>query len=282
MPVLKMLSRRKPSAIAHTLRYVTREGANGEVPPILYNLRSSPDDLEAVAQEFLINEAYRKVTSNRLYSYHTILSLSNLDKEKATPNVMQAIVTKYLELRGNILAYAVPHFDTDSAHWHICESSTFYRENRATGMRKKELHQLKMELEAFVKEQFPEMEHSQVDHGKGKAYLREPEYQLQKRTGTSERKHLKTLIRNTYRSATSKQQFLDTLLDHGYIHYERTDGVLTGVVSESGRKYRFKTLGISPEQIIALENAQERFQEKSLLEQLKNLRQNTNPKNLER
>ncbi len=274
MPVLKVLSRRKPSAIAHTLSYITREHDNGEVSPILHNLRSEADDHEAIAQEFLTNEAYRKVTSNRLYCFHTILSLGEGDKENTTPKTLQSIAQKFLELRGDILAYAVPHFDTDSHHIHILESATYYREDRSSSVRKNELQRIKTELEFFVEERFPELENSRVLHGAGKAYTKEAEYQLQKRTGTSERETLKKLVHHAFQKATSKHQFLDMLLDKGYVHYERnTDGVPTGVISESGRKYRFKTLGLLPENIMDLENQQEKTQEQNLLEQLKNIRQ---------
>ncbi|MEQ9263143.1 MAG: hypothetical protein RLP14_08285 [Owenweeksia sp.] len=282
MPVLKMLSRRNLS-FGHTLDYISRDTAGGRSEPILHNLRSPYTDKKGIVDEFLNNEAYRKVTSGRVWYYHSILSLGEGDREQVTPEMMQAIAHKYLQLRGDIIAVALPHFDTNSPHIHVLESGTRYRENKSSGLRKKELHQLKVELEAFVKEQFPELEHSQVEHGKGKAYLKEPEYQLQKRTGTSERKYLKTLVHEAYTTATSKQDFLDKLLDHRYIHYERTDGVLTGVISPTtNRKYRFKTLGIAPEQIIALETQKERSQEQQLLNQLQHIRQNTNPKNLER
>ena len=282
MPVLKMLSRQNLS-FGHTLDYITRDTAGGLSKPVLHNLRSPYTHKEGIVDEFLSNEAYHKVTSGRVYYYHSILSLGEGDKEHVTPEMMQEIAKKYLQLRGDIIAVAVPHFDTNSPHIHVLESGTRYRENKSSGLRKQELHQLKIEMEAFVKEQFPELEHSQVEHGKGKAYLREPEFQLQKRTGTSERKQLKTLVHEAYGTATSKQDFLDKLLDQGYIHYERNaDGVPTGVISESGRKYRFTSLGLAPENIQLLINPQERSQEDQLLKQLRLIRQNTNPKNLER
>lgn len=283
MPIIKMLGRRQVSALTQTLAYISREAGNAEITPILHNLRSTPRDHEAIAHEFLTNEAYRKITSNRLYCFHTIISLADLDQEKATPEVLQEIANKYLELRGDILAYAIPHLDTASHHIHVLESGTRYRENKSSGLRKQELHNLKMELECFIEERFPQLEHSKVKHGKGKAYLKEAEYQLIKRKGTSEREQLQKLVQRAYSTAKSKQQFLDTLLDHGYTYYERnSDGIITGVLSESGRKYRFKTLGLSPDQIMALESIHEQQEEEQLLNQLQNIRQNKNPKNRER
>lgn len=281
MPILKILSRRQLSAIEHTLNYITREGS-GVSKPLLHNLRSSMKDRDALVNEFIVNEAYRKITSNRIYCYHSILSLSDLDKKQATPKVMQAIAQKYLDLRGDILAVVVPHNNTDSPHLHILESATLYREGKSSGLRKQELHNLKMELEYFIQERFPELENSGVEHGKGKPYVKEPEIQLLNRKGTSEREQLQKLIQNAYSSANSKQQFLDILQDQGYLHYQRnSDGIPTGLLSESGRKYRFKTLGLSFEKIMELESKIEKQQEEKLLNQLKEIRQHKAIKNRE-
>jgi len=253
--------------------------------PILHNLRSKANDHKVIAQEFLVNETYRKETANRLYCFHTILSLSDLDKEQATPEVLHAIAKKYLELRGDdILAYAMPHLDSEARHIHVLEGATRYRENRSSSLRKQELQQLKLDMEAFIKEQFPQLEHSEVIHGTGKTYTQEAEYQLQKRTGKeSKRQQLTTLVHRAHSQANGKQQFLDILAEAGFLHYERnSDGTPTGVISESGRKYRFKTMGISPEQIMALETKKERTKEQALLKRLEKLRQNNPSINLEK
>lgn len=282
MPILKILSRRQLSAIEHTLDYITREGS-GVTKPLLHNLRSSTNDRDGIVNEFIANEAYRKITSNRIYCYHSILSLSDLDKEQANPKVMQAIAQKYLELRGDVLAVVVPHNDTDSPHLHILESATLYRESKSSGLRKQELHNLKMELELFVREHFPELGHSRVLHGQGRNYIQEPEFQLAKRKGTYEKEKLQTLIHEIYKTSSSKEQFLNRLLNHGYVHYERNlDGMPTGLIMESGRKYRFKTLGLSLERIMELENQQEQSKEQNLLEQLRDIRQNNISKTREK
>jgi hypothetical protein len=272
MPILKMLGRHTLSAFSQTLNYINQsQKQKGE--PVLHNLRSSAENSMALVDEFLTNEAYRKVTSNRVYCYHSILSVSDLDQKAATPEVMEALIRKYFELRGDILAYAVAHYDTNTPHWHVLESGTYYRENKATGLRKVELQGLKLELEDFVKEHYPELEHSLVVHGKGREYTTEPEYQLGKRGEQSEREKLKQLVQEAYHTASSKQQFLETLQEHGYLHYERnSDGQPTGLISESGRKFRFKTLGLDPEKIKALEKDHERTREQELLNQIQSIR----------
>lgn len=272
MPILKMLSRQSPQAIFQTLSYITRDAQNQGLG-WLKNLRSDLTDHNGLVEEIINSEAYRKVTSNRVYCYHTILSMSDRDQAKVTPEILKKIAQKYLELRGEVQAVAVPHFDMDSRHIHVLESGSYYRNGKASGLRKEALTQLKQELEVFVQEQFPELEHSLVQHGQNKAYLQEQEFRLLQREGSSKKKVLAELVQNVFRNARSQEQFLAELANNGLIHYERrSDGIPTGVISETGKKYRFSTLGVSEQQIQDLRTIQEQSREQKLLDRLESLR----------
>ncbi len=278
MPIIKMLSRRNLSSIDHSIHYVLREGKNetfnGQmVEPILHNLRSHKDDINGIVQEITQNESYRKITANRVYCYHTILSFSNLDKPNITIDKLKAITNKYLELRGNVCAYAIPHFNTESVHIHVIEGSTFYRESRSTTLSKADLQALKNQLETYVQDQFPELTHSRVRHGQNREYLTEQEYHLVK-NGRSKKQELLALVMRCLKHAKSRTQFIQALNRIGILHYERNqDGVITGVIDpETGRKHRMKTLGISPEQILDLNNPIELSREVKLKQKLMDLR----------
>lgn len=280
MPIIKMLSRSNPAAINSTLKYITREANNQKAVPILQNIRSSPTNYKGIVLELLRNEAYRKISRRRVFCYHTIVSLGSGESENNIPRIheiLEFIVKRYLELRGEgVLAYAIPHFDKSNFHYHILESGTLFRSPISSGLRKAELHHLKIELEKFVVENFPQLEYSSVQHGIGKPYTKESLFQLEKRT-ESERSKLTTLVGQAYSKATTLKQFLDVLLHKGYSHYERSsDGIPTGIVSLSGRKFRFKNLGILPEQIMQLETKKEKDQHQRLMDRLEGIRTQNN------
>lgn len=73
--------------------------------------------------------------------------MSEKDKSYCTSEVMTSITEKYFDLRGDVLGYAVAHFNTDSPHIHILESATRYRQNKSSSLRKSELADLKLEME---------------------------------------------------------------------------------------------------------------------------------------
>lgn len=280
MPILKMLSRQSPQAISQTLTYITRD-ADNEGLGWLKNLRSEMDDHDGLVEEILKSESYRKITSNRIYCYHTIISLSDKDALHVTPDTLEKITRKYLELRGEIQAVAIPHFDTDSRHVHILESGSLYRSGKSSGLRKESLTQLKQELEAFVQEQFPELEHSLVQHGQNQPYVQEQEFRLLQREGKSKKHELTELIQDLFHRAQSQEQFLAELANEGLVHYERrSDGLPTGIFTESGKKYRFSTLGVTEKQIQELKTIQEQSREQKLLDHLESLRRKGKSHNL--
>ena len=285
MPLIKILSRHSLSAIEHSIRYVLNEGktaaSDGEVvQPILQNLRCDPTDIEGLANELIANESYRKLTSNRVFMFHEIVSFGSGDKSVLTPEIVQDVTQKYLQLRGDdLVALAIPHFNTESVHCHILSGATRFRDSVSSGLRKSELGDIKVKLENYVNEKYPQLEHSSIFHGQAKAYVSEKQYQLEKR-GLSIKQELKELVVELLSSSNSLSQFIDKLAKNGYLAYERNrDGKITGIVSESGRKHRFSTLGIAPSQIQQLETASELSREEKLLQRLKRINQNTRNEN---
>jgi len=287
--LVRILGRHNLSAIEYSIRYILNEGKaiseDGElVQPILQNLRSDSTDIKGLAHEIISNEANRKITSNRLYMFHEILSFGSGDKSAITPEMVQEITLKYLQLRGDdLVAIAIPHFNTDSVHTHIISGSTRYRESKSSGLRKAELLSIKNQLELYVLENYPQLEYSSIRHGQSKEYLSEKEYQA-RQNGRSTKQELKELVSSIYMSSKNKTEFIQKLNTKGYLTYERNqDGQITGIVSASGRKHRFSTLGISAEQIQGLETVQELTREEKLLHRLQNINnKQQNEKDLER
>lgn len=277
MPLLKMLSRSRLYAFENTLNYIHNENKakTGTIPfsPVLHNIRADPDEKEKIIDAFIENEAYRPITQNRIYCFHTIISMSEKDKSKCTPQIMKAITEKYFELRGDVLGYGVAHFNTDSPHVHILESATRYRKNKSSSLRKSELADLKLEMETYVTKELG-LEYSSIEHGKGKAYIKEQEENLIKHGGVSIKEMVKQKVIESLKQASSLSEFKELLHDHNLIHYERrSDGIPIGVISNSGKKYRFKTLDIHIEDYLDLNQDKDLEKEHKLLEKLKHIRE---------
>ena len=287
--LVKLLSRHGLSAIEHSIRYILNESKtvskDGElVQPILQNLRSAPNDLQGLSNELIDNESFRKVTSNRVFMFHEILSFGSGDKSKITPEMVQDIIQKYLQLRGDdLVCIAIAHFNTDSVHCHIVSGGTRYRDSTSSGLRKSDLLKIKQELEIYVQQNYPQLEHSHIQHGQGQQYISEKEYQAGK-NGLTKKEELRLLIEQILSASKSRTQFTEKLAKAGYLTYERNrDGMLSGIVSEQGQKHRFSTLGISLEQVQQLTTAQELSREQHLLRRLQDINQrNSNEDQLER
>lgn len=278
MPLLKMLSRSRLYAFENTINYIHNESKmkmeEQGFTPVLHNIRASVDEKDKIIDAFIENEAYRKITENRIYCFHTIISMSARDKSKCTPKIMNSIIDKYFELRGDILGYAVAHYNTHNPHIHFLESATRYRQNKSSSLRKSELEGLKLEMENYVTKEL-ELEYSSIEHGKGKSYIKEREENLIKHGGVSIKEQIKQQIIESLKQSRSLSEFKELLHDHQLIHYERkSDGVPTGVIANSGKKYRFTTLKIAIEDYLDLNHNKDLEKENQLLEKLKRIRVN--------
>ena len=281
MPVFKIMSRKKLYSIENSIRYILRDGSRNynqtPIEPMVYNIRSDPSQIKDVVHEFMVNESYRKVTTDRVFCYHSIISLSVKDKSQCTPKMLQALMDHYIEQRGDILAYGAIHLNTDAPHIHIIESGTRYREDKSSRMCQAELTRIKLELERFVEIEL-KLEHSKVEHKSG-------QYRTTERTSIDDlfqnrnlsKKEIAKEVEDILYRSESKQDFIDALFEHGYTYYERSkNGIPTGIIDKKGRKHRFKTLNISPQTILDLEGEVLRTKETELLDKLQRIRDTRN------
>jgi len=199
-------------------------------------------------QQFDENESFRihKRTGNTILT-HEIISFNAEDSPYIDVEMMRDFTKKYIEYRGLRGMYiAVPHFDTDNFHIHLCCSGVEYRTGKAMRLSRKEFQDLKIRMQEYQMQKYPQLQHSIVRHGQGKAQQKDREYQAQKRSGQpSKRTRIKDQVCDISLRADSVDQFTDLLENQDLKPYYRS-GKLTGVISGK-RKYRFKTLGIKDE-----------------------------------
>lgn len=216
---------------------------------------------------YLINESKRvfKRSSNKNNVVnHVILAMGAQDGNKITSEILKDITQKYIEFRGNQGIYlASPHWNKEHLHVHICESGLEIETGMSMRMSKTEFARLKQSLERYQREQYPFLEHSVVEHGKGlENGIKDREAQLNIRKGKLSRKQiLKNILSETLLNIGTLPNLKTALEGQGIKIYER-GGKIYGVEYE-GRNHRFEKLGFS-EQIIELEKRELDFNERQI------------------
>lgn len=272
--IYKTLSRHTPS-YGSLISYITKEGKgkdNGPVHVFTHNFRGA--NAKEWIQEFKTNESFRRhPRADQVFLRHSIISLSpDEDPQHATREVMEDLARKYIQLRGEEGMYIVGiHEEKSHLHAHIAESGLKLYTGIAHRMTKDDMHRIKVELQEYQKDKYPELSFSIADHGKGAEYLRDAEWHLKKR---NERALTKETIRENvalaYAQSKTQKEFLEYLRDEcGLHHYER-NGRMQGLVDGEGTKFRFSNLGVDiatlPVHVI------EKSEEERILEEIQSIR----------
>ena len=98
---------------------------------------------------------------------HEFLSFSPEDTPQLTVEKLYDLTRAYIYFRNpNGMYVAVPHFDKDHIHIHLCVASIEYRSGSSMRMTKTQFRQFKHKVQEYQVEHYPELTHSLVDHGK--------------------------------------------------------------------------------------------------------------------
>lgn len=226
-------------------------------------------------KEFERNEAQRMhKRKDNVQVYHTILSFSNKDKEQVNDKILADMAKKYIELRGKDNLYVITaHYDKDHIHMH-CAMSGVKLNGLSSRISRSEFASIKVALDAYQKEKYPQLVHSLPRHGKAKQIEAREEYKNIKR---NERFIDKTLLMqvldDAYSKATSQEHFLSQLSTLGHEPYYRS-GKLTGVKYNGDRKFRLNRLGFDEQKLFAL--GVQKIKDEQTLQELSELRKGRN------
>ncbi|HVW97065.1 MAG TPA: relaxase/mobilization nuclease domain-containing protein [Mucilaginibacter sp.] len=250
MAILKILSRHNPS-YKSLIEYILQDGKTAKPEIFTHNLRS--DTVAGYTKEFIENESFRQHSrSDQVYLFHEILSFNaSEDASKITSEVMQDITGEYIRLRGHegVMLGAV-HRDKEHVHVHMCVSALKFRTGTSFRLSKNELRELKVSLQAYHKQKYPEISKSFPNHGNGKAYVRNSQWHAVQREQRNLLKgHINDKVRSCFEKAASQKEFLELLSEENLHHYER-GGKPYGIEYED-TKFRFSGL-LEPEQLEAL------------------------------
>lgn len=201
--------------------------------------------IDSWVEQFTLNESFRKIKrSDSTILTHEILSWHTKDAKDITLDKLKAMTNEYIRLRNsNGMFLAVPHFDKEHYHVHICTSGLEFRTGKSLRLSRSEFTKLKKDIQLFQQQHFPELSHSVVDHGKLKPErMSDKEFQYKLRSGRdSKREMLSAILKTCYKKAISRDTFLELLKDCNAIPYSR-GGVVKGVTFE-GLKFRFERVG---------------------------------------
>lgn len=267
--IIKILPRKRPSFKA-LINYILKEEKNSTPTIFTHNLRSILPS--QVVKEFLINESYRTdQRSNRNYLYHECISMGRGDRDKITNEMLESIFYEYVSHRGeNGLYYAGVHNDRKHTHIHVIASGSELYTGKANRISKPDLESLKLNLEAYALNNFPELTHSFCEHGSHTSYDQTPIYILKRNTMKNE---VTQKIQTLLDQASSKTEFNELLLANNLYSYER-NGVVKGIIYDNV-KFRFSSIDIDHSKVEALPDTLS--EEEKTLKELSDLRERHGP-----
>lgn len=275
--LIKSLSRKSNSSqlIQYVLRYSLKEGHakdKDDATLILrHNLRSH--SIKNYIKEFKVNESFRLYKrKDSVTLFHNIISFSPRDKELITDSILKNISKKFVELRGtNSLYLAVAHKEKAHTHLHVIVSGVQLN-GYSSRVSKQQFKHIKIELDKYQQEKYPELVHSLIPHEKVSQKSKEEIIQAVQQIRQTDKQTLLKILEEKYTKASSIDDFLKRLKEETYEPYYRNNK-LQGVTIE-GRKFRLKNLGYDEQKIEQL-NHKISFEDKSLQE-LHSLRKTKN------
>jgi hypothetical protein len=270
--ILKTLRVKKKASFGRLVNYVmTHENKLRKGFLLTHNVMA--DDIAGITEEFHQNDDYRtNKRKNSVLMYHEIMSFAPEDSEQLTAEILEDIAQEYINMRSQkALGIAKPHFEKSHWHIHFLFSGTEYRSNDLLRMDNKKFEQIRRGIETYQQERYPELTHSIVYTDKpererlnqkqvDKNVRKEKAYQAQKNGRVLDKERLSKAVQEMYARSKDTPTFLKFLNDQPELESYKYRGKLAGIKygKNKSRKYRFTTLGITKEMLLALEQGKKK------------------------
>lgn len=287
--IIKNLSRKATSGstgqlIGYICRYIANEQKLVDPStPFLIKHNLHGQSLTDFARQFADNEANRiHKRSDQISVQHTILSWHKNDSQHITNEMLTDIVSKYINLRGDNNMYLwSKHEDKSHIHLHGIVSATRL-DGKSSRMSQREFAELKVALQEYQKEHYPQLAHSLPRHGFSKNISLE-DVQLQpvkRHYRETQKEALYQLIQHAKQTARSHDEIVEHIKAAGHQPYFNQDGKLQGIAFNGETKYNLPTLGVAPTEML-IEIANSELDQISQLEELRAIRYRTEEKETE-
>jgi hypothetical protein len=257
--IIKIKSHKNKKAFDALLNYMIHDkdrlfDENGNSFIVTHNIKGN--SIDEWVEQFKTNEENRQHKRiNSILASHEIISFHRDDATNITLDKLEDIARQYLRERNiNGMYVAVPHFDKDHYHIHICASGIEYKTGSTMRLSKASLQRLKTNIQDYQRAKYPELSKSLVNHGnEKKAYaLSDKEYNYKLRTGrATDKETIIGIMKTCYKKAVSKNEFYNLLKECGLTTYVR-GGKVSGIVFNN-KKFRIKRLGFTEERLQELD-----------------------------
>lgn len=156
--IIKTFSRTSPQ-MRPIIHYIADKEKTENNPVRVY--RNVPSmDLDCIANAFEDNLQFQ-TRQNKLTAYHDILSFHPQDRARLSNNTIHDLVQQYIHRRApRSLWFGQLHTDQKHLHFHLLLSGNEYQSRRASRMDRSAFYQLRVDLEQYQQEHFPELTHS--------------------------------------------------------------------------------------------------------------------------
>lgn len=281
--IIKLLPvKNKTGAIGRVLEYIASD--KGRITEyrnqgIFHNLLET--NLPAIENEFEQNyKEYAVQRSNGNVAMHVVLSLSPIDRDKASIELMDDLVQTYIQRAfPNALAFAAHHKEQEHWHSHVLVSSNQVMRKEGTRLSKKDLKDIQQYMLDYMHEKYPRLQTDlDMDKWGQKLGKSNKAYHKEKRGKVLSKDILTQQIQDVFRQSQSTQEFHQNLKSAGFNTYTykgETKGIYWND-GEKDKKMRFSRLGIKDMSQKALDIQHERLRE------LESLRDNTSDRETNR
>jgi hypothetical protein len=257
--IIKSKSYKHTRSFTTVLKYIVKEQEHNQNFMLTKFIKGNHPSMHQIQEQFLSNEKLRvNKRKNNVVLYMDILSFHPKDAQLLNDEKLKQITLKYLSLRApNSIAIATVHrYEKQHTHLHICFSGVEYKTGKSIRLSKEEFKEkVKLPMEEYQKENFPELMRSRIRHEKSTQPTRKILDKINEITPYNEifleNQQFFEVINSAFRDCKDELDFYNIIQKKGFSLYTRK-GKVVGVKT-STRKFRFKTLGYTPEVLKAVE-----------------------------
>lgn len=264
--IIKLVPIKTRAKLANVIQYIATDKGRIEDyknQGVFHNVKSI--ELEHLRKEFESNyDEYAGKRSNGNFAMHIIQSVSPLDRDTVTLDMMDDITSTFLNMAyPKALGFGTHHKEQSHWHTHTIVSANELMSKQSTRLSKEKLFEVHKAMLAYIHEKYPELKTNIDISNWGKKLHNENDYYMKKRNPNVKltKEEVEEKVQDIFRTCESSKQFYAVLEFDGFKTYTYKDNVYGILFGEDEKKLRFSRIGIDQEQIAELDKQYERLQE---------------------
>ncbi len=261
--IIKMIpgvKSKKPSVLLENIRYAydmekIRSPYDGEVCLAKQFLRGY--EPESWVEQILKNDEAKTYNNHirRVILRKEVISFSpeSSDYLRRNKKVLKELQREYMKRRSTAPGISITHYDQGHVHVHFLFGSTNV-DSTSNRLNNEQMRAFKREMEEFQRTRFPELHHSNIEHGglgKKKRRVRSrthAEEQMKKSGVKTDKEELTERIIEIAKDCSDLSMLKQRMIEHSIEPYVRKGKVLTGAYCGK-RRFRLTTLGVTKEHL---------------------------------